>query len=187
MNPAVPIEVRRRRGNPGHRPMPLPVVPGGRPNDARPMPVPSGLDPEMRKAWRAIVRDLTEVGVLAQSDALIVEAAAVAIGRARQARTQLGRGAPLADQAASHGTGEREVDGLLERGSQGWGVSALVRLERESWAEFRQLSSLLGLDPSTRARLAGSAMPRKATLEDEADRLIGPNPRHLRIAGGSDG
>ena len=176
MNPAVPIEVRRRRGNPGHRPMPLPVVPGGRPNDARPMPVPSGLDPEMRRAWHTIVRDLTEVGVLAQSDGLIVEAAAVVIGRARQARAQLRRG-----------TGEREVDGLLERGSQGWGVSALVRLERESWAEFRQLSSLLGLDPSTRARLAGSATPRKATLEDEADRLIGPNPRHLRVAGGSDG
>ena len=66
----------------------------------------------------------------------------------------------------------------------------LHQIVRDDAELMRSLARELGLTPSARTGLTGGTMlTRRESLEDEADRLIGPNPRHLalaRIAGDDD-
>ncbi|HSW43112.1 MAG TPA: P27 family phage terminase small subunit, partial [Patescibacteria group bacterium] len=152
----VPAETRRRRGEPGR---PLPVVIGGR---VAP-PMPRGLDGRMRTCWRAIVTDLVRADAIDHADAGVIEAAAVAWARARQAR------AAMINQP------------LLIQTPQGQVPNRLLDIERASWKEFRALAEALPLSPWGRARLGLKG----AVSGDQVIADIGLPPR-LRALGNAD-
>ncbi|MHB8459004.1 MAG: phage terminase small subunit P27 family [Candidatus Limnocylindrales bacterium] len=120
--------------------------------------MPRDLTPAARGAWRSIVKDLGEAGILAHSDGAIIEAAATMWTRARQASESLDR------------------EGLTVVTPQGRVANPLSRIERASWAEFRLLAEHLGLSPSARARL-GLRTPDRRTLGTEAANRLPPTTR----------
>jgi P27 family predicted phage terminase small subunit len=152
----VSAETRRQRGERGR---PLPVVIGGR--IAPPMP--RGLNDRMKTCWRAIVADLTKADAIDHADAGIIEAAAVAWARARQAR------------AAMHG------QPLIIATPQGQVPNRLLDMERAWWKEFRALAESLPLSPWGRARLGLKGV----VAPDQVHPILGLPPR-LRAVGHED-
>jgi phage terminase small subunit len=80
-----PVEVKRREGNPGRRPLPEPVLIGGR---AAPR-MPSHLPQRAKTAWRQIVPRLDEVGMLDRVDGPALEALCVQVAIMRQATAEI--------------------------------------------------------------------------------------------------
>lgn len=148
----VPAEVRRKRGETDR---PMPVVIGGR--IAPPMP--HGLNARMQTCWRYIVTDLTAADAIDHADAGIIEAAAVAWARAREARAAM-VGQPLVIATP-----------------QGQVPNRLLDMERASWKEFRALAESLPLSPWGRARLG-----LKRTAPEAPDDASIP-ARRLRVVG----
>lgn len=134
----------------------MPVVVGGR---AAP-PMPRGLNPRMQTCWRFIVAALGDSIDLA--DAGIIEAAAVAWARAREAR------AAMAGQP------------LIIATPQGQVPNRLLDIERASWKEFRALAESLPLSPWGRARLGLKAQ----APADQVTADIGLPPRLRAVANG---
>ncbi len=164
MTRRVPLEVRIRNGNPGKQPLPQPLVPGSREEP----PMPRDLSPTARACWRYIVKDLSEAGILAHSDAGVVEMAACVWARAREARREVDR------------------EGLTITTPQGRVEHPAGRIERACQAEFRQLATHLGLSPSSRAGL-GSLVTARKTLGIEAAHRLPPTTRRHLVAVGDDG
>jgi len=104
------------------------------------------------------VRDLTSADAIDRADAGVLEAAAVAWARAREARVHVNR------------------EGLVEGSSQGRVENRYLAIERASWKEFRALAESLPLSPWGRARLG---MKTQAPA-DQVEREIGLPPR-LRV------
>lgn len=154
-----PLEQRRIEGNPRQHALPDPVLIGGRGVPA----TPQGLTPAMRAVWRLMIRDLAESGVLDRADAGMVEAAAVFLGRAREARKLL------------------NTEGILAVNSQGRVAHPAIAIERGSWTEFRQIAEHMGLSPAARARLGLSG--HKETMTGELERQIGRAPRLRAVDG----
>ena len=75
---AKPVEDARRDGNPGHRPLRDPIVPGGR---NLPQP-PEYLRPAMRRVFEDVRGDLDEAGVIAHIDGQALTRYAIAQGLA---------------------------------------------------------------------------------------------------------
>lgn len=121
--------------------------------------MPLGLDDRMKVVWRIVVRDLAGAGVLDRADWSVVEAFAVSVARAREARELL-RGRSL-----------------LTQNSQGVVAHPALAIEERSWHRAMALAEQLPLSPWGRARLNlhGSA-PGGRSIEDE----LGPaRPRLL--------
>lgn len=115
-----------------------PVVLGG-----RSIAVPTHLEPDVLAVFTQIVQVCG--AVLAASDVSMVEAAAAMIVRARDAGRDIYRRGHLIEiqktsrDGASYTTEE---------------VNPSIRIERDSWAQFRLLAEQIGIGPSARARLA---------------------------------
>ena len=129
--PPKPSEQKKREGNPGKRSTDVVLVAG------REKPrVPAGLNPAAKNVWRIIVADMWDSRILDRADRFIIEATSVAIARARQARKLVNK------------------EGLTVRGATGAIIQhPAIKIERESWNQFRQLAEHLGLSPVARARL----------------------------------
>jgi P27 family predicted phage terminase small subunit len=157
----VPTEERRRRGE---KPIAPPVVVGGRGSPD----MPPGLSERSKSAWRQIVRDLASAGILDRADAFVIEALAVHVGRARDARAIIAK------------------EGLLSKTAHG-GAHAAVGIEERALREVRQLCDQLPLSPWGRARL-GLTLARGGGegADDEMEREIGLAPR-LRVLGKGNG
>lgn len=157
----MPAEERRRRGEN----VTAPII-GGR---ERPT-MPPGLNDRQKTAWRSIVRDLERAGILDRADAGVIEAAAIAWGRAREARAIVNR------------------EGLLATNSQGRVGHPALAIEQAAWKEFRQLADQLPLSPWGRQRLSITIGSGGET--DEMERELGPSTRDritsLKVVGGSD-
>ncbi len=152
----VPAETRKARGERGR---PLPVVIGGR----RAPAMPHGLNARMKVCWTAIVTDLSRADAIDHADAGIIEAAAVAWARAREARAAM-NGQPL-----------------IIATPQGQVPNRLLDMERASWKEFRALAESLPLSPWGRARLG----LKSGAPADQVEHDIGLPPR-LRAVGDGD-
>jgi P27 family predicted phage terminase small subunit len=152
----VTAEVRRQRGEPSR---PLPVVIGGRVAPD----MPHGLTERMKVCWRFIVGDLTKADAIDHADAGIIEAAAVAWARAREARVHV------------------NLEGLVETTPQGRVENRYLAIERASWKEFRALAESLPLSPWGRARLGLKSQ----APADQVEHDIGLPPR-LRAVGDGD-
>jgi P27 family predicted phage terminase small subunit len=138
-------------------------LPRSRLADGKTPPMPRSLFPEARGAWRQIVGALERVGTLSSSDALTIELAAVAVGRLRQARTELAR------------------EGLQVRSERGAIVHPAGRLEIAMMGQARQLLAEMGLTATARTRLdVGQVDPLVPFPE------IGPSPRVAALRAADD-
>lgn len=125
--------------------------------------MPDGLNAGMTACWNYIVTDLVRADAIDHADAGIIEAAAVAWARAREARAEM-EGKPL-----------------IISTPQGQVPNRLLEMERQSWKEFRALAESLPLSPWGRARLG----LKNAAPADQVEADIGLPPR-LRAVGDGD-
>lgn len=100
-------------------------------NRERP-PQPPGLPARAATVWKTLLNDLEANGVLARSDALSIEGAARAVGRARECSSRAGT---CKD----------------ERTAQAW-----MRLELQAWNTAKAYCDALGLSARARATLGFS-------------------------------
>lgn len=149
-----PTEVKIREGNPGKRPIPQPVIVGGRADVAQ-MTVPSGLQVEGKKLWNEVVPYLAEVGMLDIVDRTALELMCVQYDRITQARRKIKR------------------EGVMIRGSTHNTVQHPgLAIEREATRLFMSIAEQFGLTPVARSRL-GLAEVHRRSLESELERDIG--------------
>lgn len=125
--------------------------------------MPHDLDERMKTCWRTIVTDLTAGDALDHADAGVIEAAAVAWARAREARAAM-RGKDLVVESP-HGS---KANPLLE-------------IERQSWTAFRALAESLPLSPWGRARLG----LKSSAPADQIEQDIGLPPRLRAVSDGN--
>lgn len=139
--PPKPLEQRRREGNPGKRPLPEPVVVGGRFNDPGDLPeCPDHLDVmapngEAVELWRKVGEYLIDANVLAWGDLFVLEAFIESELVARQAYIA------LADE------------GFTVRGDRGTVRNPMFTVWRDARTTALRHSEHLGLSPVARARL----------------------------------
>ena len=165
-----PVEVQRLQGNPSHRPMRQPTLLGGRisEQDLESLRPPVGLSPGERRAWHEIITPLVAGGILDRADLTIVEMAAQALARSRQARRVLTR------------------EGITHRNSQGYCAHPAIAIEKGAMAEYRQLALQLGIGPSGRTRIgkASGATP-EGGMAGEMRRKL-PAPARLSVLRGGE-
>jgi P27 family predicted phage terminase small subunit len=151
-----PVEQRRREGDISHRPLPEPMLVGGRPNDDDAMlQCPEHLPKDGRDAWNDIVPTLQEVGLLDRVDRLSLAAMCMAWARAMQAGKVIAR------------------QGHLVRGSQGQiREHPSLRTERENYRQFLTFAEHFALTPVARTRL-GLAELHRRSLKAEMSSALG--------------
>jgi len=175
MTAAKSEEQRRREGYPDHRPPRAAVLIGGRinPDERATVRMPSGLSLVEARAWRDIIAPLVAGGMLDRVDLTIVELAAQALARVRQARAVI----KLEGIFAPAGTN-----------SQGRVANPAIAIEKGAMTEFRLLAQILGIGPGSRVKLAGDAgsgslrTPHEGGMAGELDRQL-PAPARLRVVG----
>ena len=123
---------------------------------ARGLP-PDDFTPEQKRIWAQICHDLGEW--LLKSDWAVIEAACVALSRARDARRII------------------HEEGMLTEGSRGQKVRhPALAIEREQTLMFFKLASKLRLSTSTVGRLNDAA---PLTPTEEMISVLGPSPLHV--------
>jgi P27 family predicted phage terminase small subunit len=153
------VEQRRAEGNPGKRPLPAAIVPGGRVTVVGSLEPPEWLMGAGLDWWRRVVPELEATGLLARLDQTALETMATLYGRLQEAREAL------------------LEDGITSIGSQGQAVThPAAKVEAQVAALLLRFMEQYGLTPVARAR-AGLAILEGTKLMDELDRSIGPNPR----------
>jgi len=104
--------------------------------------MPRGLSKTAQTAWRALVADMSEAGILDRADGPLLEVAAVLVGRMRDARRVI------------------ERDGPVIVGARGTLVkSPYLLIEERCQSELRLLMEQLGCGPVGRARLGLLSKP----------------------------
>jgi P27 family predicted phage terminase small subunit len=152
--PPKPAETRLLEGNPGHRPIPEPVVMGGRP--AEPPGPPDHLDEDASAWWREAIPVLHSVGILDTVDTAALEMAATAYSRFRQAKRVI------------------DVDGVTSEGSMGQiREHPALAIERAAQQTYLRFAEQYALTPSARTRLGLAELHRKS-LESEMLDQLGP-------------
>lgn len=152
--PAKPTEQHQREGTwrPDRHALPVVLAARGVPDK------PEHLSEEAAGIWDLLIADLAESGVLDKTDALAVEAVAVTLERARQARRLI----------AEEGMTIESARGAKTR-------HPAVQIERDCWALLRGYMEQLGLSPAARARLGLTAIQGMTAAQTLAARL-GENP-----------
>lgn len=119
--------------------------------------MPRGLDKECRAAWRELHSQCA--AVLDQADAAMLEVAAVALGRTRQARASI----------TAHGmTVQVERVGRGRVAYTDTVPNPAIRLERDYTAMLHRAMLELGIGPTARARFSGAGvqgLPAVAALD----------------------
>ena len=153
--PPKSIEQHRAEGtlNPTrHKKVPLLV--GGRRKPA----CPKHLKGNARTAYRLIVNDLWDSGILDAADRTLLATAAMHYGSAMTAQEMIDKfGAiyPVTRGARDGSSGYKVIE-----------ANPAVRMLRDSLSEFRQCSDLLGIGPSARARLSSLGVRGANRLRD---------------------
>jgi len=154
-----PVEAKRLAGNPGGRPLPEPVILGGRVAPRMPSYLPDGA----KAAWRQIVPRLAAVGMLDAADGPALEALVMNVAIMRQAAGELD-GAPMMVDG-SHGNVKR---------------NPLFDVFQTAQAEVRTWCERFGMDPATRTRL-GLAELQRRSLATEMNAELG-EPRLRKVS-----
>lgn len=148
-----PREVREAKGNPSRRPLPAAVLVGERVASVVPA-APAGLGERAAAVWDELAGMVTEAQMLTASDLAALEALAVQIARARQAREEL------------------EGEPLVVAGAQSQRiVNPLVRVERDAWTLVLKIAREFGMTPSARASLGLTMVQGRSLGLDLARRL----------------
>ncbi len=145
----VPVEVQRRRGNPGKRPLPTPIRLAAL--DAVPDP-PADLGLIERAAWTQVAAPLHEAGALQAIHLPLLRQFAVAVGLAERARLDL------------------ESGDLVVKGSRGDILNPAFRAWAQSVALVARLASEFGGSPSSLTSIGLGQLRGKSLQQELADR-----------------
>lgn len=150
-----PVEQRIAEGNPGKRPLPEPMLVGGRPTLGEMAEPPAHLSEDAQEFWRDSVDRLVEVGIIDRVDGPVLELLAEQYARWRGAQRVV-----------------REA-GMFARGSTGQiREHPALKIEREAHALFLKTAEHFALTPIARTRL-GLAELHKRTLAQELNEGLG--------------
>jgi len=154
-----PVEQRIREGvNVSHRPMPQPVLVGGRPMPGEWAQPPEDLPEDGKKLWREDVSRIIEVGIADRVDTAALESLCIAYARAKQAGRVI------------------KSEGLFISGSYAQlREHPAVRIEAQSWDRFLRLAEQFGITPISRTRLGLAELGRRTLQHDLEERLGQPN------------
>ena len=158
--PPVPIEQRRREGGDvSHRPVPEPVLLGGRPDDAEMAEPPDYLMREAKDYWRDVVGRLSEVGMLDRVDRPALELLATTYARWRRASRMVNR------------------EGVTSVGGNGQLIlHPAARVERDSALLYLRTAEQFGLTLLSRTRLGIAELQRRSLGQELASALDAGEP-----------
>lgn len=132
--PPTPTAIRELQGNPSKRPLPE-GEPKLTPLSEYPQPPQHLGDGIARDKWLELARILTDAGVLTSGDLHNLEGFCLAYERWRAAEAEI------------------KITGIIIEGEKGPMKSPANAVIAESMKQWKELGSLLGLDPSSRTRL----------------------------------
>jgi len=145
-----PTAIKELEGNPGGRPL----------NEAEPKPArkappcPKWLEPEAKKEWRRLAKQLEQIGVLTEVDMAAFAAYCQAYARWKEAEEFL----------TEHGTLVRTPSGYYQQVPQ-------VSIAQTYLKIMNKIAEQFGLTPSARSRITAG---QNESLEvDEMDELLG--------------
>ena len=147
-----PTNLKVLEGNPGQRPL----------NDNEPKPdkkaptCPAWLEPEAKKEWRRMSKQLEQLGLLTELDRAAFAAYCQAYARWKEAEEFI----------TKHGSMIRTPNGYLQQVPQVSIAQTIQKLMLKYCAEF-------GLTPSSRSRIIAS--DGKSDTEDEMEQLLRGN------------
>lgn len=140
-----PSELRLLEGNPGHRPVPQPVVIAGRPVPGELEEPPEHLPDDAKDFWRVTVPRLVSAGIVDRVDIPALIALATQYDVMVKARRVIAQ------------------KGLFARGSTGQIVEhPAVKIERNAAKAFQSLSEQFGITPVARVRLGKAELERQS-------------------------
>jgi P27 family predicted phage terminase small subunit len=158
--PPKPREQRVLEGNPGKRPLPEPVVLGGRPDLKEMIEPPSHLHPDAKDFWKDSVVRLVEVGILDRVDTPALEQLATQYARIRAAQRVI-------DEA-----------GYFARGSTGQiKEHPALKIEERATNLFLKLAEHYGLTAIARTRLGLAELHRRSLAQELTEGLGVPELR----------
>jgi phage terminase small subunit len=146
---AVPVEVQKRRGNPGKRRLPAPIR--FAPLEAVPEP-PADLGTVEQDAWTQVAQPLAEAGALQAIHLPLLRQFAVAVGLAERARVELAEG------------------DLVVTGSRGAILNPAFRAWSQAVALVARLAAEFGGSPSSLTHLGLSQLKGKSLQQELAER-----------------
>jgi P27 family predicted phage terminase small subunit len=152
------IETRIKEGNPGRRPLPDPVLIGGRPDlEDYPEP-PEDMPEEGKELWNNEIRRLIEVGAIDSVDWPAIELMCITYAHAKQAQRVIAK------------------VGHFSFGSRGQPKEhPAMKIFREESAAFYRMAENWGLTPLARARLGLAEVHRRSLAAELGDALGKPD------------
>src|ERR1044072_2423235 len=169
--PLTPVEIKRRQGNPGQRPLPEPINPDRVDVEdalAKLQP-PDCLGADGVELWERIVPTLARVGILDGVDHAALEAVCTQWERAKAAGRVI------------------DAQGMFARGSQGQlRAHPAVELERAAHMAYLKFAQDYALTPVARTRLGLAELKRKTMLEEMNDALGAPALRPADVEGSTE-
>lgn len=158
------------RGRSANESAPKPVAPA---DNRRKPACPKELQGDARAAWRMIMNDLWDSGILEHVDRTALATAAMHYGAAMSALATIEKHGiiyPVTRGARDGAPGYRVIE-----------ANPATRILRDSLAEFRHCCDLLGIGPAARARLSHLGVKGRDILLEIAGvaemRLLGPVKR----------
>jgi P27 family predicted phage terminase small subunit len=149
-----PVEQKRKEGNPGKRPLPEPLLVGGRPQKHELEEPPDHLPAEAQEFWRESVTRLIEVGIVDRVDVPVLEQLCTQYARIRQAQRVLAE------------------DGHFVRGSVGQlREHPAMKIERDATQLFLKIAEHYALTPIARTRLGLAELHRRSLAAEMTDAL----------------
>lgn len=160
--PPKPTAIKELEGNPGKRPL----------NKNEPKPekkapkCPSWLEPDAKKEWRRLAKELEVMGLLTQVDMAAFAGYCQAYARWKEAEEFISK----------HGSILKTSSGYIQQIPQ-------VSIAQQNLKQMRNFCSELGLSPSARSRL--NINNSGAVIEgDEMEGLLSEIPRADELIGG---
>lgn len=149
-----PVEQRIAEGNPGHRPLPEPLLVAGRLTANELAAPPDDLPADAKRLWLGDVQRIIDAGIADRVDRASLEALCVAYARAKQAGRVVSK------------------VGLFTEGSRGQlREHPAVKIERESWTWFQRMAEQYGMTPVARTRLGQAELHRRTLAAELEDKL----------------
>jgi P27 family predicted phage terminase small subunit len=155
--PPKPREVRLADGNPGHRPLPAPVLGLGKVLE---FPAPASLSEREREVWDQLVPEVAALGWIDRVDRAMLELLVQQVALVELAR----------DSIRSDGfmltVYDRDGNPLDRK------VNPAARLQIQATAQALRLAEQFGLTSSARARL-GLTVAKGAAIASDLERALG--------------
>ncbi len=145
----VPVEIQKRRGNPGKRRLPAPIR--FAPLERVPEP-PADLGPVEQEAWTQVAGPLHEAGALQAIHLPLLRQFAVAVGMAERARLEL------------------ESGDLVVKGSRGDILNPAFRAWSQAVALVARLAAEFGGSPSSLTSIGLGQLRGKSLQQELAER-----------------